>query len=258
VVGAEFERIQAGSDFEVSWALGSPCAKIEAGAERLKSIRIDLVDGVLIVVDESLGGWSGKPPRIEVSSAALRGVDLSGAASFDAVAIDSQNFKAELGGASRAALKGRCLEAHWRVSGAAQADASNLACQALDVELAGAGKFDGIAETSCRARIAGAARASVGGDASWDIEVEGSGSLAQTSGAARACKARLSGSSSLRFVAAGPCDLSASGASQIDFEALPGVPVSSLAVKASGAARIDCRERSAFGNKAAASRAARR
>jgi hypothetical protein len=258
VVGAEFVRIKAGADFEVSWSQGAPSAKIVAGSARMGSIRLELRGGELGIIDDGFSNWTGPSPKIAVSSACIEGIELSGAASFAGKEIAVEQFDAQLDGASRAAVAGRARKARWEASGSASVDALEFSCVELDLEASGAACFDGTASAICRLDLSGASSAKLAGDAAWEVKASGSARVEQSSGVASSCKARLSGSASLSFAAAGPCDLAASGASSIEFEALPGVPVSSLSFKASGAARIDCVERKDAPAKKGSSRGPRR
>jgi hypothetical protein len=157
--------------------------------------------------------------------------------------VNSPKLQAQLSGVSSLNISGKVDAVHWNLKGSVNVKAQALSCQEVEVHIGGSSECDIQARSLAHIQSSGASQIKIQSE-EGHLTLSASGtSQIDHEGAARYCHARLSGCASLNFIAAGPCDLEASGSAEIEWDLAEGAPQDRVKMKTSGAAHIGRKSR---------------
>jgi len=174
----DFSRIEVGSTAHVTASTGPETSVIVHWDDNLVPYVRTELRGDTLVVDLVDGSYSSKSdPEIEIVTARIEGVTVSGAGHAEVRGVDVDRFEAHVSGAGDMRVAGRADAVTARVSGAGDLDLSELTARTGDVEVSGAGDLEINARENLVARVSGAGDVHYSGDPSVSKTVSGAGSV---------------------------------------------------------------------------------
>jgi hypothetical protein len=175
----EFDEIDSGGIVDVVVRIGDATRVEVRGDQNVVPLVVTAVEDGRLEIRTKKSLIPDLDLVVDITTPALRELDLSGAGSADVRGLDGGEFELGLSGAGRVALAGRVDRFEADVSGAADLDAAALEAGVVRIDLSGAGDADVTARETLDAEVSGAGSIRYGGDPKTVTkDVSGAGSIA--------------------------------------------------------------------------------
>jgi hypothetical protein len=158
-----FHGVEASGAVEVHWRSGAPAISVRADDNLIGQLKTEVKGGTLRIYTEGHDVSFSHRPVINVSSAALDTIGLSGASLLDAKGVAGEKLSVESSGASHIELSGHVRSARLDLSGASQLALGGLTTEELRLDASGASSGTVHASRSVAAHLSGACRFTVAG-----------------------------------------------------------------------------------------------
>ncbi|MEP6602467.1 MAG: head GIN domain-containing protein [Spartobacteria bacterium] len=173
----DFTEVTASGSFEIEWHPGAPGLSV-TGDENLLGYIDNQLSGNTLKFDTKERIWWSHKIKVAVSSAALRGVKLTGACKLSANHLAGPKFYLQSSGASKMSLEGQVDELLVDMSGASKLEAAGLRTKTAEISGSGASKVDITASEAVRVSISGAGKVTYGGNPpTVEKHISGAGSV---------------------------------------------------------------------------------
>jgi Putative auto-transporter adhesin, head GIN domain len=178
---AQFDRLEISSvDVKVVEGDGRH-VRVYAGENVIDRVITESSGGVLEINVEDRGIVIGSDPlgdaRVEVTAAALEGVEIEGSGDVLLEDLDAQDLELDLQGAADLEASGTVDRLTASIQGAGDADLSDLSVRTATVEAQGAADVELNVSEQLNVTVQGAGDVSYRGDPVVESEVEGAGDL---------------------------------------------------------------------------------
>src|SRR5260221_4845055 len=151
---ADFSALEVTGAYQIKWSSGKPALSISTDQNLLPLIKTSVTGNTLqIEPEQTLAPTKGI--TINLSSASLADVRLTGAISFTASKLSGHELKLESNGASSISVDGSVTNLEATMSGASKLDAKSLQTQTATVSLNGASYADVTVTDTLNASISG-------------------------------------------------------------------------------------------------------
>jgi len=176
-----FDRVELSGGFDVHLVVGEGSTiNVQTNANLLPELRTEVVDGVLEI------GWRRSVtnvgmPQLEIHTASLMGIEVSGAADLKVEGVDSDAFALHVSGSCHAEIRGRADDLQVAVSGVGEVDMSNLEARTVAVSISGSSHLSVAASETLDVSISGVGRLDYGGSPQVRSEISGSGTIVHAS-----------------------------------------------------------------------------
>jgi Putative auto-transporter adhesin, head GIN domain len=174
---ADFSGIAAAGRYEIEWSSGKPALTISTDENLLPLIRTEINDGTLRV-DSKENLNPTRSITINLSSASLADVKLTGGNRFRAGSLSGSKLKLTSTGASEINVEGSVTELEATLIGASKLSAKSLQTQNATLSLTGASDADITVTETLKVSVTGAGSLTYSGNPkSVQQEVIGAGSI---------------------------------------------------------------------------------
>jgi Putative auto-transporter adhesin, head GIN domain len=173
----EFTRLKAEDEVDVNVRVGeSRSLRVRAGEKVIDDIRTEVRDGTLYVAYDGPSIREGRL-LVEVSAPAVEALTITGAADVRVDGLAADAFDIRVSGAGDIAAAGRVRRLTLDISGAGDADLTQLAANDARVELSGSGDAEVRATQLLDAEVRGAGDLAYRGDPRVRRHVTGDGEI---------------------------------------------------------------------------------
>jgi hypothetical protein len=174
---SDFSKVVVAGGYQIKWSAGKPALNISADQNLLPLIKTDVSGGTL-QIDSKENLAPSKSIRINLSSASLAEVRLTGGNSFKAGQISGHDLRLESTGASDVSLDGSVTTLEANLTGASKLNAKSLQTQTATVSLTGASDADVTVADTLKVSITGAGSLTYfGNPKSVEQNITGAGSI---------------------------------------------------------------------------------
>jgi hypothetical protein len=175
-----FTKIKSNGSMDVSVKVGSPeSINVEGSEARVKAFKATVVDGVLVLEEDSnslFGGNDGKL-RVTVTVPDLTAFTINGSGDATIDGVKGKSFAISINGSGDATVTGECDDATISVSGSGDINAKSLDVKNATVSIAGSGDVAVKASVALTASVVGSGDVTYFGEAKVTTSVTGSGDI---------------------------------------------------------------------------------
>lgn len=172
---SDFSKVVVTGAYEIKWSSGKPALNISTDQNLLPLVKT-VVNGDTLRIESKQDLAPTKGITIVLSSAALAGVQLTGANSFKGSQITGQDLNLEATGASSLNVDGSVTNLEVNLTGASNLDAKSLQAGIATVALVGTSHADVTVNETLKASVTGVGVLTYSGNPkSVDKNIDGPG-----------------------------------------------------------------------------------
>lgn len=174
---SDFSKVVVAGGYQIRWSAGKPALNISADQNLLPLIKT-VVSGSTLRIDSEENLAPTKSIRINLSSASLAEVRLTGGNSFKAGQLSGHDLRLEATGASDFSLEGSVTKLEANLTGASKLNGKSLQTQTATLSLLGASDAEVTVADTLKVSITGAGSLTYfGNPKSVEQNITGAGSI---------------------------------------------------------------------------------